>query len=326
MTQELTGIRKRCIRPDEGRILIGRIAGTTQEFDLTRPPNCKGFGRLRHFKRLVSDGWPLDPLPIDPAHKALGLPAADVVVAQVFQVAACDWRCWYCFVPEMTLAGDNRQGEWFSAEELIDLYLDENPRPIVLDLSGGSPNLVPEWVPWMMKDIKRRGLESEIYLWSDDNLSNYMFWTELSVEEHELIRTYRNYGRVGCFKGYDEISCAFNTGLSAELFEVQFDVMKGLHSFGLDIYGYTTFTTPSAVGAGDKIKRFLDKLQSIHQNLPLRTIPLLIYPFTPVKERIDATRGAAIENQWRVVEAWNKELSARFSSEMLGMNVAEVPI
>jgi uncharacterized Fe-S cluster-containing radical SAM superfamily protein len=249
-----------------------------------------------------------------------------MIVAQVFQVGCCDWRCWYCFVPEVTLNGDAAEGEWFSAEELIDLYLDQNPRPIVLDLSGGSPNLVPEWVPWMMKEIQRRGLEEEIYLWSDDNLSNYLFWSELSDKDHELIANYRNYGRVGCFKGYDESSFAFNTGASADLFAVQFDVMKRLQSFGLDIFGYTTFTTPSAVDVGDKVKFFLDRLQSIHENLPLRTVPLLIHPFTPVKKRMDASKEAAIENQWRVVESWNKELSARFSSEMLEMNVADVPI
>lgn len=326
MKNGLTGMRSRCICPDEERILIGRIAGTPQELDLTVPPNCNGFGRLRHFKRSISDGWPFDPLPIDPANKALGLPAADMVVAQVFQVAACDWRCWYCFVPEVTLVGDTQQGKWFSAEELIDLYLDQSPRPFVLDLSGGSPNLAPEWVPWMMKEIKRRGLENEIYLWSDDNLSNYLFWSVLSDEEHELIRTYRNYGRVGCFKGYDEMSFQFNTGASSDLFAAQFDIMRRLHSFGIDIYGYTTFTTPSVVDAGDRVKIFVDRLQSIHQNLPLRTIPLLIHPFTPVKKRMNISMTTAIENQWRVAECWNTELSARFSSEMRELNIADVPI
>jgi hypothetical protein len=102
--------------------------------------------------------------------------------------------------------------------------------------------------------------------------------------------------------------------------------MKRLHAFGLDIFGYTTFTTPSAVDVGGKVKFFIDRLQSIHENLPLRTVPLLIHPFTPVKKRMDASKKAAIENQWRVVESWNKELSARFSSELLEMNVADVPI
>lgn len=326
MSKQLTGLRRLCIQPDERRILVGQIAGTSQEDDLTVPPNCNGFGRIRHFKRHVSEGWPLDPLPIDPAHKALGLPFADMVKAQVFQVAACDWRCWYCFVPEATLQGDAKHGHWFSAAELIDLYIREHPCPIVLDLSGGSPNLVPEWIPWMMAEIMRRNLEKEIYLWSDDNLCNYLFWSELSDKDLELVCSYQNYGRVGCFKGYDEASFAFNTGASSDLFAVQFDVMRKLHSCGLDLYGYTTFTTASVANVDDKIKAFLDKLQSIHENLPLRTVPLLIHPFTPVKRRLDALKEAAIQNQWRVVESWNKELSTRFTPEMREMNVADIPM
>lgn len=326
MADKFTGMRKRCIRPDEKRILVGRITGTTQELDLTVPPNCNGFGRLRHFKRFVADNWPLDPLPIDPAHKALDLPAADIVVAQVFQVAACDWRCWYCFVPEALLQGDAQNGHWLSTEELIDFYLAEHTRPFVIDLSGGSPNLVPEWVPWMMKEIKKRGLEDNIYLWSDDNLSNDLFWSELSADEQEIVRNYRNYGRVGCFKGYDDISFAFNTGVSPDFFGTQFDIIKRLHSFGIDIYCYVTLTTPSIYDSEDKVKIFIDKLQSIHQNLPLRTVPLLIHPFTPVRSRMDETKETAIKTQWHIVELWKKELSERFSSEMLNMNVAEIPI
>jgi rRNA maturation endonuclease Nob1 len=34
-----------------------------------------------------------------PASRKLGLAEADMMEAQVFQVASCNWRCWYCFVP-----------------------------------------------------------------------------------------------------------------------------------------------------------------------------------------------------------------------------------
>ena len=55
------------------RVLITNYNGTEQEADLQEPPNCLGFGRIRHFGRTTSAGWPLNPLPIDPASKALGL-------------------------------------------------------------------------------------------------------------------------------------------------------------------------------------------------------------------------------------------------------------
>ncbi len=63
----------------------------------------------------------------------------------------------------------------------------------------------------MMRELIDRGLDDDVYLWSDDNLSNDYFWAFLSVEDRALIRAYKNYGKVCCFKGYDSESFAFNT-------------------------------------------------------------------------------------------------------------------
>ena len=57
---------------DGKRLLITNFLGTEQESDLSEPPNCDGFGRVRHFRRATSPGWPPNPLPIDPACRALG--------------------------------------------------------------------------------------------------------------------------------------------------------------------------------------------------------------------------------------------------------------
>lgn len=81
------------------RLLISDLRGTEEEADLTLSPNCQGYGRTRHFRRATSPGWPLNSLPIDPACKALMIPRTDVLLAQAFQNAACNWRCWYCYVP-----------------------------------------------------------------------------------------------------------------------------------------------------------------------------------------------------------------------------------
>jgi hypothetical protein len=97
--------RGRAVDLHTKRLLITNFRGTAQEPDLSEPPNCDGFGRVRHFRRATSAGWPANPLPIDPACKALGLPATEQLRAQVFQNAVCNWRCWYCFVP-FNLLGD----------------------------------------------------------------------------------------------------------------------------------------------------------------------------------------------------------------------------
>ena len=138
-------LREKAIQIAEKRVLITRFKGSVEEKDFSVPTNCEGFGRLHHFKLNQAPGWPLNPLPIQPASKSLGLPYADMMQVQVFQNAVCNWRCWYCFVDFELLSGDRRYSEFKTAGELIDLYKLEPDAPQVIDLSGGQPDLVPEW-------------------------------------------------------------------------------------------------------------------------------------------------------------------------------------
>lgn len=319
-------LRQRSINLAARKLLVSNFRGTEQENDLSEPPNCQGFGRIRHFRRDTSPGWPANPLPIDPASKALGIAAADLLRAQVFQNASCNWRCWYCYVPFSLLGADEKVSGWLSAADLLDLYLEESPRPRVIDLSGGQPDLVPEWVPWMMQEMIDRGLESEVYLWSDDNLSNDYFWRFLSERDRELILSYRNYGKVACFKGFNSESFAFNTCAAPELFERQFDLMGRYVRFGIDCYGYVTFTTPSREGIRDDMARFVDRLQQIHPNFPLRVIPLEIRAFNPVTGRMKELHHQAMDHQQVVVEAWQDELRRRFTEPERLRSIADAPL
>lgn len=296
------------------QLLITNFHNTQQEGDLTEPPNCNGFGRIRHFRRTISSVWPSNPLPIDPVSRALGLQATNMIRAQVFQSAACNWRCWYCFVPFELLSANRKYSDWMSPSQLIDLYLDQPDPPPMIDLTGGQPDLVPEWVPWMMAELKERGLENKVYLWSDDNLSNDYFWQFLSDSDLELVATYPKYSRVCCFKGFNSESFAFNTGAEPDLFNQQFQLMKRLVDMGIDIYSYVTFTTSTTLKIFEYIVRFIDKLQEIDYNLPLRTVPLEIQMFTPVRGRLNNDTEAALKNQYIAIEAWKTELQNRYSS------------
>jgi uncharacterized Fe-S cluster-containing radical SAM superfamily protein len=316
--------RKESIDLDGRRLLITNFHNTDQEKDLSEPANAAGFGRVRHFRRITTPGWPSNPLPIDPACKALGLQSVDIIRAQAFQNASCNWRCWYCFVPFDLLAANRTYSDWLSPGDLIDLYLSQDDPPRVIDLTGGQPDLVPEWIPWMMTELRNRGLDENIYVWSDDNLSNDYFWRFLSDKERELITTYKNYGKVCCFKGFDEESFSFNTAAEPELFDKQFELMKRLMSTGVDLYAYATITTPSTTDLSDHMRRFVDRLQTLDEKLPLRTIPLEIQVFTPVVKRLDETKRCALKNQWIAVEAWLKELEHRFTSAERALNIADV--
>ena len=307
------------------KLLITNFLGTGQEQDLTQAPNCHGLGRIRHFHRHGTKGWPENPLPIDPACKALGLPRTNLLRAQVFQNAVCSWRCWYCFVPFELLKADEGRAEWLSAQQLVDLYVMEEERPFVLDLTGGQPDLVPEWIVWMIEELQRREIATEVFLWSDDNLSNDYFWEILSEEQRITIMRFRNYGHVGCLKGFDEHSFAFNTGAYPDLFNRQFHAVRRFIDCGIDFYCYVTLTSDLRIGVGDKIKRFMDRLQEIDDNVPLRTVPLEIRLFTPVVARLNETYKQALKNQWLAVEAWQKELETRFTSTERAQNIADVP-
>ena len=320
-------LRARIIDVRRRRLLVSRLADSDQAVDFTVSPNCGGFGRVRHFRQSTAAGWPTNPLPIVPACHALGIvDAPDVMTAQVFQNAACNWRCWYCYVPYNLLNADEARSTWLRPEDLVALYEAEANRPRVLDLSGGSPDLVPEWIPWMMEALTEAGLASETYLWSDDNLSTMYLFERLTSQERDIVRGYPKYGRVACFKGFDEESFVFNTGAAPADFGRQFSVMRSLLDYGIDIYAYVTLTTARVDDIPSRIARFVDQLQKLDDNLPLRTIPLEIRMFAPVEPRMNAARRLALRLQCVAVAAWNREIGRRYSVALRTRSIAEVPL
>jgi uncharacterized Fe-S cluster-containing radical SAM superfamily protein len=319
-------LRERAVDITGQRLLVTNFSGSQQAHDFTEPANCGGFGRIRHFRRISSGDWPRNPLPIDPACRALGLDERDGLRAQMFQNAACNWRCWYCFVDFTLLSADPKRSSMLSATELVELYLAEPNQPLMIDLTEGQPDLVPEWVPWMMRELQIRGLDRRIYLWSDDNLSNDYFWRYLTAQDHDLIANYPNYGKVGCFKGFDAASFAFNTKADASLFDRQFELMERMLTLGIDQYAYATFTTPDDTDIRSKMARFVDRLQSLDEYLPLRTIPLEIQVFTPVAKRNITDLGAILLNQQRAIESWQEEMQDRFSEDERKQPITGVPL
>lgn len=322
-------LRARAIDVDGGRVLISRLSGSGQEVDLTLPANCNGYGRVRHFRMATAEGWPANPLPIVPACRALGIePIPDEMKALVFQNAACAWRCWYCFVPEELLKADPQRSAWMTAEELVALYRQVPEAPRIIDLSGGSPDLVPEWTPWMMRALTNAGLADSTYLWTDDNLSTPYLFDALSREELVRIQGYRNYGRVCCVKGFDDRSFAFNTRAAPEDYDRQFEILRRVIGLGLDVYGYVTLTSPHTDGVHQGVANLIDRLQAIDANFPLRVIPLRIEVFTPVEQRLarDHLRERSLVVQEEAIAAWSDELHRRFSAEDRALPICDVPL
>lgn len=322
-------LRARAIDVAGRRVLISRLAGSGQEVDLTLPANCGGYGRVRHFRLATAEGWPTNPLPIAPACRALRVaPVPDMMTALVFQNAACAWRCWYCFVPEELLKANPDRSAWFSADELVELYRQIQDAPRIIDLSGGSPDLVPEWTPWMMRALSAAGLAETTYLWTDDNLSTTYLFDALPAADLALLRSYRNYGRVCCVKGFDARSFAFNTRAAPQDYDRQFEILRRVLALGLDVYGYATFTSPHEDGVGQGVADLMDRLQAIDPSFPLRLIPLRIQVFTPVEQRLarDDTRERSLAVQEEAIAAWTAELERRFSPAQRALSIADVPL
>jgi uncharacterized Fe-S cluster-containing radical SAM superfamily protein len=320
------GLRRKAIDIPNRRLLVTNFRDSEQEGDLSKPANCGGYGRIHHFRRVGSPGWPENPLPIDPASWKLGLPRKDVLEAQVFQNAACNWRCWYCFVPFNLLNANEKLSSWLSAGDILDLYQREPGVPRVIDLSGGQPDLTPEWIPWMMRELERRHLSEYVYLWSDDNLSNDYFWRFLTAEDLALVRAYANYGKVCCFKGFNRTSFEFNTGAAPDLFDQQFALFRRYLDLGLDLYAYVTFTAPDGRDMEIEMRRFVDRLQSIRPNLPLRVVPLEIRAFSPMYKRMEADHHRALKVQWEAVDCWKQELELRFPNDLRQKPIYAIPL
>jgi uncharacterized Fe-S cluster-containing radical SAM superfamily protein len=316
-------LRNRGIRRETEEILVTQFHGSEEEQDFSLPANCGGFGRIHHFKRSQGVDWPVNPLPIDPACKALKVPLTDSLQVQVFQNAICSWRCWYCFVDFDLLSGNPKFAAFKTAAQLIDLYMADSVRARIIDLSGGQPDLVPEWGYWVYRELSARGLPGQVYLWTDDNLSNDYLWRFLSPKQVEELAACSWYGRVGCFKGFDAESFSFNTKASPDLFAQQFSLMKRLVAGGFDVYGYVTLTSVSDENVRQHVREFVDRLQEIHPLFPLRTVPLKISAFTPTQGRLNPDTERAMKIQHEAVAVWVEELETRFPYDLRSRSITE---
>jgi len=319
-------IRSKVVKVPEKKILISKLKNSLQEKDINLPVNCDGYGRIRHFKIHGHEDWVKDPLPNLPVAKALNTEPRDILKTQIFQIAGCNWNCWYCFVDEDLRCGDQSKSKWFTSDKLIELYKRDSLNLQCIVLSGGQPDLVPEWIFWMMKSLEKFNLEKKVFLWSDDNLSTSFYWKHLTKKQRDYISNYENYGKVCCFKGYDKKSFSFNTSTRPEFFSEQFKIFQRLLSENLDLYAYVTFTSQPIDEYDVLVKRFVDDLQKIHDNLPLRTVPLKIVIYQPMNKRLNYLNRKALEFQHIVLNSWVNELDNRFSKKELDKPICDVTL
>ena len=304
-------MRARCVDAAREAVMVSRIGGSQQEADLTLSANFGGLGRIRHFRHEWIGNWPANPYPGLPAARALGTELSSITRAQLIQIAGCGMRCWYCFVPYRMLSGVEAISTWITAADLVDLYEAEEDRPPIIVLSGGSPDIAPEWVAWVLAELDARGLGDRTFLWSDDNLSSFAM-LEPGFRPHlDLLRRSGNYGKVVCLKGFDEASFTFNTQVTPDGFERQLAILDGYFDLGLNLYGYITLTSEGLDGAADGIRRLMDRIQAGSGDFLGRLLPLRVTKYGPMVSRLDPSRSASLRHQDQVLEFWLEELGRR---------------
>jgi len=177
-----------------------------------------------------------------------------------------------------------------------------------------------------MEALLRKGLDHDYFLWMDDNLSLYYPWQYLSRTELDFMRSYANFGRVGCFKGYSPQTFQENTRARPEMLGRQIDILRKWTREGIDTYGYITLTTSSLDGMRNSLREFMDAIQSkIAHSFLLRIIPLEIREYTPTLKRMNSVHMKAIENQYSGLANWLDELDDRYSSKERGTPIYEIP-
>jgi len=320
-------LREKAIKIDERKILISNFLGSSQEGDIKAGINCKGFGRMRTTAIEPEPGWVKTTLPHEPASFKLGISIKDLELSQIFQSAVCNYNCWFCYVDPRLLRGSFQWARFFSTDELLDMFLIEEVKPKIITLTGGQPDITPEWTPWMMEGLIKKGLENQYYLWLDDNLSTDFAWKYLTNAQWELMKNYKNFGRVGCLKSFCEEGFYENTGLHPKFFIKQIDILNRLIKSGLDIYGYIILTIESLSDIHKKVSDFMDFLQNkIHHNILLRIIPLQIKIYTPTQKKLTKSRENALKNQFVVLSVWQEEIYKRYSRAQILKPIYQIEI
>ena len=330
MTKPLDGdklaqnFREKALRIAQRQLLMTKFTGSLQEKDLSLGANCRGFGRIHHFRRIQDPNWIPNPLPTYPASAFLEVTPEEILLAQVYQLSVCNWRCWYCFVDFSLLSANRKYSDFVTSKELLTWMLQESPQVHIIDLSGGQPNIVPEYPLWFLHAREELGISSTHFVWLDDNLSTNYVWTFLTDEEREYMVKIPGFSRVGCIKGYDEESFAFNTAAEGSLLFRQIDILARLVQTGFDQYAYITLTGPDRDGLESKIPKLLDLIATnVHENFPLRIVPLRVFPFQANQSRF-STEAEKI--QFYALEVWQKEMQRRFTSVQLATPIQEVTL
>lgn len=316
--------REKIIHPQNREIFLSKIPKADVEGSTHAYINCNGYGMVRRSTTERSD-WPdIDILP-NLVPKKLGITKDEAETTQIFRLGACNFRCWYCFVDFRYLKANPEHGDFMSVEMMMDLYQAQENPPKIIYLTGGQPDLAPEWTLWMMQELKKRNLADRVFLWQDDNLSSTALWDQLSKEQIEEMANYPLYARATCLKGISPETFALNTGANSRFFNLQIETLARLVHEGFDIYTYLTLLSPDLDHARATLPLLMHRLRNeVHPLMPLRVFPSKVVEFTQTSKRMGDSNHAMLANQKKLLAIWHEELTKYYSQTEIATHPTEV--
>lgn len=311
-------MRQALFDPSARSVRLAVLDGSDQSADTYTRINCEGLGRVRTFRHqsmILNSGSGLVPK----RRLFRTIAPCDEYATQCFQLAGCNWGCWYCFVDDALLRADRERSRLVPVSRMVDLFLNTPMSEPILDLSGGQPELVPEWALWSMQELDAQGLRGRVHVWVDDNLSGSYMERFCTREEIEYMASFPLHSRAGCFKGLDDQSIRANTASMGASLGLQLRVAEQLISRGFDTYFYLTLLGPFEAGARKAATSFVRRLKEVHPLLPLRVVPLEIRNFRAVSERVGMAREDERLRQVEGLRAWEEALAEAYTAEQLRM-------
>lgn len=174
--------------------------------------------------------------------------------SMMIQVGACtDFVCWHCYLGREHIKGDKKIYEYVTGKEVVERYLVErekyyqvkgesNDGVDLFRIHGGEPFLAPDLIYDILHEIKSLGLDNDIYVWSETNLSplyyvgnEHSFIDDLGFDLKSLSQ-FKNFGLHPCFHGISKTDFQRNTALKEFEFEGFLNAYKKLIDSKIDIY------------------------------------------------------------------------------------------
>ena len=265
-------------------------------------------------------------------------------------ISRCPLNCWHCYIEECLKSHCNtctaekycdqtrkikmsiKEG-WFSTKTIVDGFVEQRNfdrekglYSNILRITGGEPFIAPQLLLEILRELRSRQLDKEIFLWTETNLVPLvMLNADTIMVSDELLSelaTYHNFCVHPCFHGLNESKFEEITGEKIDDFGLLLTAFKRLLDAGIDVYP----TFGSNMSTPGDIESFCTKIAQIDDLLPLRFC-LIEYDldYSPVRWRRTnvpdfAKKHEVVYDRFQVIEKWDDLLR-----KSTGYNYGDIP-